>query len=232
MAPTQEAIRRGLVPRGAKAAAAAAGIALLVFVGGFIVFANRVVRYAPQDGTRAEGIVVLTGGEHRLAEAAALLRDGRGKRLLISGANRVATPEDLHRMTGLTAKLFACCVDIGYAAHDTIGNADETSTWASRHGFSRLIIVTSSYHMPRTLTELGRTMPRLTLIPHPVVSRNFRTDGWWRHFATARILFTEYVKFLPSAARLGIARVFGSWSGSAHASGYTSTAGRTGPAGA
>ena len=44
-----------------------------------------------------DGIVVLTGGEHRLSEAARLLAEGRGRRLLISGANRQATRQDLYR---------------------------------------------------------------------------------------------------------------------------------------
>ena len=82
--------------------------------------------------------------------------------------------------------MFKCCVDIGYAAHDTTGNAEETKAWASANGFSRLIIVTSSYHMPRSLVELGRAMPATTLVPYPVVSRNFRTERWWLHAATAR----------------------------------------------
>lgn len=203
------------MPRGGRFLAAAVGVILFAFLGGFIIFASSISRYTPDAGVGAEGIVVLTGGEHRLSEAARLLAEGRGKRLLISGANRVATAEDLHRKSGLDTQLFQCCVDIGYAAHDTVGNADETRAWAKAHGFSKLIIVTSSYHMPRTLTELGRTMPRVTLIPYPVVSRNLRTEGWWMHFATARLLFSEYVKFLPSAARYGIARVLGGWDGSA-----------------
>ena len=59
--------------------------------------------------------------------------------------------------------------------------------------------------MPRSLIELGRAMPEVALVPYPVVSRNFRTERWWLHGATARLLFSEYVKFLPSAARFGVA---------------------------
>ena len=44
-------------------------------------------------------------------------------------------------------------------------------------------------------------MPATALVPYPVVSRNFRTERWWLHGATARLLFSEYLKFLPSAAR-------------------------------
>ncbi len=96
---------------------------MLAFLGGFVVFASSVDRYAASVNGQADGIVVLTGGEHRLVEAARLLAEGRGNRLLISGANPIATREDLHRKSGLAPALFECCVDIGYAAHTTSGNA-------------------------------------------------------------------------------------------------------------
>ena len=196
--------------------AAAAGIALFAFLGGFVIFASSTTRYV-RGGGRA-------GRRHRRAhraastgssEAARLLAEGRGKRLLITGANRMATREDLHRKSGLAPALFECCVDIGYEALTTSGNAQETKAWARDRRFTRLILVTSSYHMPRSLIELERAMPEVALVPYPVVSRNFRTERWWLHGATARLLFSEYVKFLPSAARLGVARLFGSWEGSA-----------------
>ena len=195
--------------------AAAAGIALFAFVGGFFVFASSITRYVAASGVRADGIVVLTGGEHRLSEAARLLAEGRGKRLLITGANRMATREDLYRKSNLAPALFDCCVDIGYEAMTTTGNAQETKAWAKDQHFTRLILVTSSYHMPRSLVELERAMPEVVFVPYPVVSQNFRTERWWLHGPTARLLLSEYVKFLPSAARLGVARLLGSWEGSA-----------------
>jgi hypothetical protein len=73
--------------------------------------------------------------------------------------------------------------------------------------------------MPRTLAELGRTLPRVRLIPYPVISNNFQTERWWTDAATARLLFSEYVKFLPAAARLGIARLVGAFEGGALADG-------------
>jgi uncharacterized SAM-binding protein YcdF (DUF218 family) len=184
-------------------------LALFAFLGGFLVFASSIAHYAPPPGLQADGIVVLTGGEHRLSEAARLLSEGRGRRLLISGANRVATRHDLYRTSGLSADRFRCCVDVGYAAHDTSSNADEARAWAAANGFARLIIVTSSYHMPRSLVELGRVMPAIALLPYPVTSRNFHAEGWWLHAASARILLFEYLKFLPSAARFYAARVLG-----------------------
>jgi uncharacterized SAM-binding protein YcdF (DUF218 family) len=155
------------VARGGRYLAAAVAIVLFAFFGGFLVFASSIAHYAPVTGLRADGIVVLTGGEHRLSEATRLLAEDRGKRLLISGVNRATTRHDIYRKSGLSAALFER-VDVGYAAHDTSGNAEETKAWAAGHGFSRLIIVTSSYHMPRSLAELGRAMPATALVPYPV----------------------------------------------------------------
>jgi uncharacterized SAM-binding protein YcdF (DUF218 family) len=193
------------VTRAGRRFAVAASLALAAFLAGFAVFIITVARLAPSNSVQADGIVVLTGGEHRLSVAAALLSEKRGKRLLISGANLVATRHDLLQRSGLSAELFQCCVDVGYDAQDTSGNASETKAWVKANQFSRLIIVTSSYHMPRSLTEFGRAMPDATLIPYPVMPRRSKT--WWADAIKARVIFFEYVKFLPSAARLAVARL-------------------------
>lgn len=180
---------------------------LALFVGGFVVFVIAVSRFAPASSQKAEGIVVLTGGEQRISEAVKLLAAGRGRRLLISGVNRRTSRAKLRRLTRQGRQLFDCCIDIGYEALNTSGNANETRDWAQRWGFSSLIIVTSSYHMPRSLVELGRVLPGARLIAYPVVSHKFHATSWWSQPHTARLLMSEYLKFLPSAARFGASRL-------------------------
>jgi uncharacterized SAM-binding protein YcdF (DUF218 family) len=199
-----------------KLIAAVVGAMLLVFAAGFVLFARAVADYAPVPHERADAIVVLTGGELRVIAATRLLTEGRGARLLISGVNRQTSLDDLKRVSGLSERLFACCVDIDYAAHTTSGNADATKAWADARRLKRLIIVTSSYHMPRSLTELRRTMPDVVLVPHPVVSNRLQTKRWWADAYTARVLLSEYVKFIPSAVRYGVARLL-RWESSAFA---------------
>ncbi|NJO35277.1 MAG: hypothetical protein HC869_21485 [Rhodospirillales bacterium] len=101
--------------RSAKWTAAILGALLLAFAGGFVLFTTIVTRYGPEANARADAIVVLTGGELRLAAAAKLLKEGRGARLLISGVNRQTSLDDLKRISGLPDRFFACCVDIDYA---------------------------------------------------------------------------------------------------------------------
>jgi uncharacterized SAM-binding protein YcdF (DUF218 family) len=205
------------VTRGVTWVVAAAATALLAFGAGFVAFARTVASYVPGPPLRADAIVVLTGGDLRLPAGARLLKEGRGARLLISGVNPQTSREDLRRLSGLPPRLFSSRVDIDYAAHTTSGNADETKTWASSRGYTRLIVVTSSYHMPRSLIELRRTMPGITLLPHPVVSNKIHAARWWSDPFTARVLLGEYLKLLPSAARYGGARLL-RWEESAVAS--------------
>jgi uncharacterized SAM-binding protein YcdF (DUF218 family) len=186
---------------------AALGAATLAF--GFMLFATSVMRYTPDAVETADGIVVLTGGDSRIVVATKLLAEGRGKRLLISGVNRHTRREDVQRISGLDQKAFTCCVDLGYEALDTVGNADETRTWANSNGYNSLIVVTSSYHMPRGIAELSLAMPTRKLIPFVVTPRSFPDSGWWLHVATTRVLLSEYLKYLPAAARLSAQRLMG-----------------------
>lgn len=188
---------------------------MLALIAGFVAFVDSVARYVPNGAEeRADAIVALTGGEHRMIEAARLLNEGRGARLLISGVNKMTSREDLMRKSGLSRRLFDCCVEIGYEAHDTAGNAQETRAWVDAHHYTRLIVVTSSYHMPRSLAELGRALPDVVLVPHPVVPRHFTGERWWLKPGAMRLLVTEYLKFLPSAMRFGLARLV-TWEGGA-----------------
>jgi Uncharacterized conserved protein len=186
-------------------------IALAALGIGFVVFANAVLSEAPASQPhKADGIVALTGTQQRISVAAELLARGLAKRLLVTGVNRQATGEEIRRLTQLDQRLFDCCVDLGYEAQNTIGNAEETRAWVQQHGFTSLIVVTSSYHMPRTLVELGRVMPDVELIPYPVAFGQARDGAWWTNPALVRLLVAEYLKFLPSAARYALARLVNS----------------------
>lgn len=184
------------------------GTALALLLLGFVLFASVVTRYPADSNPHADGIVVLTGESRRIAEGARLLDEGRAQRMLISGVFRRTGKKALIEISGLPADKFDCCVDIGYAALDTIGNATETRDWAQSRGYDSLIVVTATYHMPRSLAELSLAMPNTELIPHPVVPNNFPPTRWWLNASVTRTLVSEYLKFLPTVAHLTFARIF------------------------
>jgi uncharacterized SAM-binding protein YcdF (DUF218 family) len=150
----------------------------------------------------ADGIVVLTGGTSRVTDGLELLAAGRGKRLLITGVNPGTTTADIARQAPGYARLLACCVDLDYSAVNTLGNAVEARRWALDRGFHSLVIVTSAYHMPRALAEIGHQLPEVTLVPYPVVSDRLRIEPWWSNSATTRLVLSEYFKYLFAQVRM------------------------------
>lgn len=176
--------------------------ASLAFVGGFVGFATTLQREETSISKQAEGVVVLTGGSDRVDEAGELLARGLARRLLITGVNRATRGSMIARRLPVSRELFDCCVDLGYQALDTAGNAIETRDWAREHDITRsLIVVTSNYHMPRALAELSAAMPGVRLIPFPVVSEHVDVAEWATDARVMRLIGSEYVKYLGALVR-------------------------------
>ncbi len=190
--------RGGTLMRGFGLALALAAVALFA---GFFAFVTMLDRTENEPVTRADAIVVLTGGSDRIPDALQLLAEGHAGRLLISGVNQDISPARLARMMPQYSDLFSCCVDLDYGAGNTVGNATETRRWARDHNVKSIILVTSNYHMPRAMIEFRRAMPRTSFIARPVVPYAFDASRWWGSAATARVLASEYVKFVAAWGR-------------------------------
>lgn len=184
-------------------------LVLLAFVVGFLAFVDTVVSSEAPADPRAEGIVALTGGSERIDEAVRLLSEGRGERLLISGVHPQTTPRQIEHAVGVSDALIACCIELGKLARNTIGNAVETRRWAHRNGFSSLIVVTSAYHMPRSLLEMRDALPGVRLVPYPVRGQPGALEHWWRNRQITKVLLVEYVKYMVTAVRLRLAHPAG-----------------------
>ncbi len=182
-------------------AAIGAGYAVLF---GLLLFAGQALRtpqFALGDIRPSDGLVVLTGGENRVREGLRLMIETPVRRVLISGVYRSTTHDDFRRHFGLPSVLSNCCLDIGYAAQDTVGNADETRAWVKVWGFQRVIVVTSGYHMPRSMLELRRALPHIQLIPHPVSWGRENKPRWWVDSGAMRVVLREYSKLLLAVVR-------------------------------
>lgn len=170
---------------------------LVALVIGFALFVGEAGQSRDQIEGDEPGIVVLTGGENRVSSAVRLLEQNANARLLISGAHPDSSPADIAAAAGASADLFACCVDTGFAARDTIGNASETALWVEANGFDRLIVVTNDYHMPRALLELQAVMPDTRLIAYGVESA-----PPYQGVGPARRWLQEYLKYVAVYVRV------------------------------
>jgi uncharacterized SAM-binding protein YcdF (DUF218 family) len=185
----------------ARWAAVSLTAAALLAGAGFLWFVGRVPEAEIPLRGGADGIVALAGGASRVTDAIELLAAGRGKRLLISGANRATNSKDISRLNPEFAPWVRCCVDFDWSVN-TLGNAIETRRWAESRGFRSLIVVTSNYHMPRALAEIAHQLPDVILVPFPVVTDRQRAGPWWGDAATARRMFSEYTKYIFARLRM------------------------------
>lgn len=191
--------------RGLLVGAMAVALGLGYLGGGFIRFTQEVADLStPRRVAPADGIVVLTGGALRLDQAIGLLKEGRAKRLLISGVNPGTSIATLSRLTATDRAWFDCCVDLDYAALNTIGNAEMTDRWAKSLGFNELILVTSDYHMPRTLLEFDRIASVPVIRPYPVARADLWTADAMPTGFGLKVLLTEYAKLLATRLRLAV----------------------------
>lgn len=178
------------------------GLLVAILLGiGFVLFTVTVKANRTAGQEMADGIVALTGGKARIGEAVRLLSNGKAKRMLITGVYPATTSEQLERLVPASANLFSCCIDLGRKAEDTAGNATETRDWAELHEFKSLIVVTSSYHMPRALLELRNALPDVEITPHAVEPPSFRSARWWADRNVLRLISIEYAKFVSALVR-------------------------------
>jgi uncharacterized SAM-binding protein YcdF (DUF218 family) len=151
----------------------------------------------------ADGIVVLTGGTSRISDGIDLLAAGRARRMLITGVNPTTNPSDISRQIPDFGRV-ACCVDLDHSALNTFGNAVETRRWAHDRGFRSLIVVTSSYHMPRAMAELSHQLPDVALIPFPVRPGGVQGEPWWANSQMTRLIVFEYLKYVVALVRMRV----------------------------
>jgi uncharacterized SAM-binding protein YcdF (DUF218 family) len=108
--------------------------AAALFIGlGFVWFVRHVPAEEVSLNREADGIVALTGGASRITDAIELLASGRGKRLLISGANRATNSNEISRLNPEFERWVRCCVDFDRSLN-TLVNAVETRRWAESRG--------------------------------------------------------------------------------------------------
>jgi uncharacterized SAM-binding protein YcdF (DUF218 family) len=194
--PTGRTARRLLL-----AGVLAAGVLLAGLTAGFVGFVASLPDRVADPATRTDAIVVLTGGTGRVGTGLRLLESGRADKLFVSGVYKGVDVSELLRVSQQAPDWLACCVTLGYQAETTHGNALESARWVRRNGFASVRLVTAAYHMPRSLLEFRRRMPRVTIVPHPVFPKHVKQDAWWRSPGSANLLVGEYAKYLVARVR-------------------------------
>ena len=181
-----------------------ASFAILFFLSlGFMAclqhFALTLPQKSPLADSLTDGLVVATGGQHRINEGLRLIEQGASSRMLITGVGKgisKASLTETFAKTNAQQSIFHCCVDLDATATDTRGNALAARNWVQTHQLTSISLVTANYHMPRALLYFQRIMPDVAITSLPVSPPDLQPTKWYANWPTAKLLMREYAKYL------------------------------------
>lgn len=177
----------------------------LLWVGGLSWFLYSSLAKPSDPRIKTDAIVVLTGGRLRVEAGLDLLGAGRAEKLFISGVNPHVDRGELMRVAGYGGNDLSRIV-VGHNADNTLGNARETADWMHEQGYRSLRLVTSWYHMRRSLLEFQRVMPDTIIVAEPVFPAPAEGGEHWLDMTLLTV--SEYDKYLATLVRPAVATLW------------------------
>jgi uncharacterized SAM-binding protein YcdF (DUF218 family) len=145
------------------------------------------------SGKTADAILVLTGGENRIAAGFRAWEEGKGKELFILGAGREATLSSILPAGTEISPAQLLRIHIEGWSENTLENAFSAKSAVVSRGYREVIIVTSDYHVPRAYLAMRKILPPdISISVSPVVS-NWRRKGAWHRLP--RLFLVEGWKY-------------------------------------
>lgn len=146
----------------------ATGLALLISLGFGAYIIKLPMAFSHTGAVTNSGLVVLTGGSGRIGGALKQIELGYTGPILITGVHPSVTKNDLFAGKQLQpAQLNRITLD--YVAQTTRQNVLVAQEWARQQGISDAGLITSHYHMPRSVWLFQLFAPYLKVEPMPVV---------------------------------------------------------------
>lgn len=169
-------------------------ICIVVWFAGFVAFNYQINNYKHDESTKTDAIIALTGGKNRIGEAVNLLNKGLADKMFISGVQKDISLKEISKRKDVEIKTKRE-IEIGNQSTNTVENAIETNEWIKKNHVHSIRLVTSNYHIPRSMEEFKARSPKLLIIPHPVYSERV-SKKWWKNEGSFYLIASEYTKFL------------------------------------
>ena len=171
---------------------------------GFLMFVQSVLSLTPRSPCPpTDLIVVLTGGQERIHAGLTLLSQGCSNKLLISGVHANVTLENILLEQKESFDAFKRSIILGRKATDTQSNASEAAYWVKKTGAQSICLITSNYHIPRSLVVFNRLLPHTRIEAYAVEPPSVNKSNWMKWPGTIGLLFWEYNKYLVSFLYMG-----------------------------
>src|SRR3990167_2955311 len=176
-------------------------ILLLLFISviaGLLLYARNIrLSSGLGDPERVDLIVVLTGATGRINEGMRLLEGGVAPLLFVTGVE--AAGQFYLNAPGYDVKRLRMegRVLVDPTAKNTRENAFQTKLILRkiRPTPQSILLVTSTYHIPRAELMFKKWLPSVAIYVHPVKSGNYDPNDWWRDIRSIKLLVGEFFKY-------------------------------------
>jgi len=167
---------------------------IALFVEGFLLYEFSEAFYVKaKPFTSIDAIVVLAGGEGRIQEAIDLYEQHKPSYLIISGVGKKFNIKKYSAKTDLSIDE---AVIIERFSESTVENAIEAFKILSDKKSSKILLLTSAYHMYRSLYVFKEVFPSETeFYPYPLETPNFTFNEWYKHPKSMYLISKEFLKY-------------------------------------
>ena len=131
------------------------------------------------SGSAADAILVLTGGENRIAQGFRAWKEGRGRELFILGAGKDAKLANILPAGTEISPADLARVHVEGWSQNTLENAFSAKSAVASRAYKKVILVTSDYHVPRAHLALRAVLPPAVAIAVIPVKSDWRRKGAW-----------------------------------------------------
>jgi len=177
-------------------------------------FKERILILQQHPINLSSNVVILTGGTNRIKEGFEVIykldkKSISNLKVLVSGTgkgfSKLSLQEKLNPNFDL--RLIECCVELDDVSQDTYSNAVETSKWVSKNNIEEILLITSNYHIPRSILEFQNKMPNLKILYYPITPKQHQINKWLTSFETFSLIFIEYCKYIIANVRIKTLRI-------------------------
>jgi uncharacterized SAM-binding protein YcdF (DUF218 family) len=178
-----------------RALAVLVGLLLLAPVAGFSLFLADVQRSTGNKPEKADVIVTFSGDPRRIQVAVKLLKNGLGRQLIIVGQDNQQEVELLRKGNH---SLFACCVKVDHSSTNTAQDAELASKLIDRPTINSILLVTSSFHLPRASNELKHVLPDTRIVGHGIADEFYQPARLFADPDVASAFVRQYLMYIGS----------------------------------
>ena len=167
---------------------------LILLILGFFYFLKIISYTNLIVGKNIDGIAILTGGKGRIDLGLNLFKEQSDIKLIISGVDKkISINSVLPSKFQKNKKIY-----IDQVSESTFENAIVITEWARKNQVYNISVITSYYHMPRSMLLLNKLSEKVNYYAYPVKKEKSKKTNLFPKIIFTLFLMQEYIKYLLS----------------------------------